>query len=225
VMAYTRYFVGLDLGPPGQPTALAVVEQHLSEPRWEPHFNVRYLRRWMPGTPYPAIVADVVTLTTDCPLAGATLLVDQTGVGRPVADLFTHAAATYGLTRVVVTAGHAATWADDGARLVPKRDLVGVLQVLLQMRRLRIAADLPEAAVLERELLEFRAKTPAAGAEALESWRERPHDDLVLAVAFACWLADRQPLHVPGEPVMVGGHARRTCPVLANPVTVGGRRW
>jgi hypothetical protein len=73
---------------------------------------------------------------------------------------------------------------------VPKRDLVGVLQVLLQTRRLRIASQLPEATILERELLAFRAKTPTSGAEVAEAWRERPHDDLVLAVAFACWLGE-----------------------------------
>ena len=73
---------------------------------------------------------------------------------------------------------------------MPKRDLVGILQVLLQSRRLRIAGQLPEAAILEQELLCFRAKTPTAGVEDAEAWRERPHDDLVLAVALACWLGD-----------------------------------
>jgi hypothetical protein len=216
--------MGLDLGPPGQATALAAVEQHWSGPP-EAHFHVRYLRRWTPGTPYPAIVGDVVKLTADRPLAGAPLAADQTGVGRPVADLLTQAGGTYGLTRVVVTAGHVATVSEDGARLVPKRDLVGVLQVLLQTRRLRIAAELPEASMLERELLEFRAKTPAAGAEVAESWRERPHDDLVLAVALACWLAGREPLYVPSEPVMVGPRGRRLPPLMDGPVVVGGRRW
>ena len=93
--------------------------------------------------------------------------------------------------RVIVSAGHTAAWSDDWARLVPKRDLVGTLQVLLQSRRLQIASGLPEAANLERELLAFRAKTPAAGAETSDSWRERPHDDRVLAVAVTAWLGER----------------------------------
>jgi hypothetical protein len=184
----TRYVLGLDLGPPGDHTALAVAEQH-----WQgrdAHYHVRHLRRRPPATPYPQIVADVVRMTNEPPLRGARLAVDQTGVGRPVAELLERAVGAYKLTRAVVSSGYAAGWAEDGARLVPKRDLVGVLQVLLQTRRLRVANQLPEAPVLERELLAFRAKTPTAGAEVAEAWRERPHDDLVLAVAFACWLGE-----------------------------------
>ena len=180
--------LGLDLGPPNEHTALAAAEQHW--PGRDAHYHVRHLRRWPPGTPYPRIVADVVQMTNDRPLRGALLAVDQTGVGRPVAELLERVGGVYDLTRVVVTSGHADSWAEDGSRLVPKRDLVGVLQVLLQTRRLRIAGQLPEAAILERELLAFRAKTPTAGAEVAEAWRERPHDDLVLAVAFACWLGE-----------------------------------
>ena len=134
-------------------------------------------------------MADVVQMTNEPPLRGTLLAVDQTGVGRPVAEILEQAGA-YELTRVIVSSGHAAGWAEDGARLVPKRDLVGILQVLLQSRRLRIAGQLPEAAILEQELLCFRAKTSTAGAEDSEAWRERPHDDLVLAVALACWLGD-----------------------------------
>ena len=164
---------------------MAVAEQN-----WPAdHYQVRHLRRWPPGTAYPQIVADVVGMTAAPPFWGALLAVDQTGVGRPVAQLLERVG-VYSLTRVIVTAGHTAGWNDDRARLVPKRDLVGVLQVLLQARRLRVAGQLPEATVLERELLKFRAKTPAAGAETVDSWRERPHDDLVLAVALACWLGE-----------------------------------
>jgi hypothetical protein len=202
---YRRYVLGLDLGPPGEPTALAVAEQHW--PGRDAHIHVRHLHRWVPGTPYPQIVADVVTLTKDRSLHGALLAVDQTGVGRPVAELVEKAVGAYQTTRMVVTAGHAAEWTDDRARLVPKRDLVGVLQVLLQTRRLRVANQLPEAATLERELLTFRAKTPAAGAETVESWRERPHDDLVLAVAFACWLGEWTGPPCTQVPVVIGRRA------------------
>ena len=184
----TSYVMGLDLGPPNEHTALAAAEQLC--PGRDAHYHVRHLRRWPPGTPYPRIVADVVQMTNDRPLRGALLAVDQTGVGRPVAKLLERVGGIYDLTRVVVTSGHTDSWAEDGSRLVPKRDLVGVLQVLLQSRRLQIAGQLPEAATLERELLAFRAKTPTAGAEVAEAWRERPHDDLVLAVAFACWLGE-----------------------------------
>jgi hypothetical protein len=47
---------------------------------------------------------------------------------------------------------------DGAAYRVPKRDLVGVLQVLLQSRRLKIADAIPEARLLVQEMLAFRAK-------------------------------------------------------------------
>ncbi len=184
----TRYILGLDLGPPGEHTALATIEAEHRLGK-DAHYHVRHLRRWPPGTSYPRIVADGVQMTNEPPLRGTLLAVDQTGVGRPVAEILEQAG-PYELTRVIVSSGHAAGWAEDGARLVPKRDLVGILQVLLQSRRLRIAGQLPEAAILEQELLCFRAKTPTAGVEDAEAWRERPHDDLVLAVALACWLGN-----------------------------------
>jgi hypothetical protein len=70
---------------------------------------------------------------------------------------------------------------------VAKRDLVGAVQVPLRDRRLKIAEGLPLAAVLAEELSAFRVKVTVAGNETFEAWRERDHDDLVLAVALALW--------------------------------------
>jgi hypothetical protein len=71
---------------------------------------------------------------------------------------------------------------------VPKRDLVTVTQVLLQNGRLRVAAGLPEAETLKRELLNFRVKIdPRTAHGSYEHWRESEHDDLVLAVSIAAW--------------------------------------
>ena len=74
--------------------------------------------------------------------------------------------------------------------LAPKVELVGTLQVLLQTRRLQIADALVDAPVLVRELETFRAAPPVLRGETVESWRERDHDDLVLAVAVAAWLGE-----------------------------------
>ena len=52
---------------------------------------------------------------------------------------------------VMITAGSEAHEGFEGWR-VPKRDLVGVVQVLLQHRRLRIAPRLPEAETLLAEM-------------------------------------------------------------------------
>ena len=59
--------------------------------------------------------------------------------------------------------------------------------------RLRIAAALPEADTLVRELLAFQVKITAAAHDTYGAWREGTHDDLVLAVALACWHAESRP--------------------------------
>jgi hypothetical protein len=101
---------------------------------------------------------------------------------------------------VTLTAGHAVTGGEDGVLHVPKKELVGTLQVLLQTRRLQVSRSLPDAAVLVQELENFRAKVTTAKKETLESWREGRHDDLILAVAVAAWLGE-QALTTPNDQV------------------------
>jgi hypothetical protein len=75
---------------------------------------------------------------------------------------------------------------------VPKRDLIGAAQVLLQNQRLKIASTLVEATTLVKELLNFKVKIdPATAHDSYSAWRENVHDDLVLAVAMACWFGER----------------------------------
>ena len=69
-----------------------------------------------------------------------------------------------------------------------------MLQVLLQSGRLKVSQKLPLAKVLAKELAAFRVKITAAGNETFGNlWRESPHDDLVLALALACWVGERYP--------------------------------
>jgi hypothetical protein len=71
---------------------------------------------------------------------------------------------------------------------VPKRDLVGVVAVLLQQARLQIAQSMPETPLLLHELLNFKVKIdPSTAHDSYSAWREQDHDDLVLALALACW--------------------------------------
>ncbi len=193
------YFLGLDLGQSQDFTALAVLERPLASiedvlARRRPAYALRHLQRFPLGTAYPAIVQRVVELLGSPLLSGSTLAVDQTGVGRAVVDML--ADALRGRVSclyfpITITAGHAVTGGDSGSLQVPKKELVGTLQVLLQARRLHVARTLPEAALRVKELESFRAKVTAARDETFESWREGQHDDLVLAVALAAWLGEQ----------------------------------
>jgi hypothetical protein len=192
------YVVGLDLGQASDFTALAVLERPppapTPTPREEPIYSVRHLQRFPLGTPYTTIVPAVACLLGTEPLKGcATLVVDQTGVGRALVDMLRRAPVPGRMVPVTITGGQAVTVAEDGSRHVPKKELVTCLQLLLQGRRLQVARTLPDAELLVRELQNFRVKITGAAHETFGAWRDGEHDDLVLAVALASWLANREP--------------------------------
>jgi hypothetical protein len=189
------YLVGLDLGQAHDFSALAIAERHPGELR-RAAYHLRHLERWPLGTSYPAIVQAVTAMLGQEPLnAGARLVVDGTGVGRAVVDLFRPLGRR--LVPVTITGGVGVTEAEDGYLHVPKRDLIGAAQVLLQDGRLRIAAALPEAATLTAELRDYRVKISASGHDSYDA-REGAHDDLILAVALAVWYGDRAPFGLTG---------------------------
>ena len=107
------------------------------------------------GTPYPGIVGHIGRLMGKLP--SAELVIDFTGVGRPVFDMFRFSGITP--VGVLITSGAAET---GGGPIygVPKLDLVSRLQALLHEGRLKIHKDLAEADTLVRELQDFAANLP-----------------------------------------------------------------
>jgi len=194
-----RYFVGLDLGSAGEFTALAVLERPqptLRDPpaQHRPAYRLRHLQRFPLATPYPEIVEEVVRLLKAPPLSGAALVADQTGVGRAAIELLADGlrqGVTCSLWRITLTVGHVVGWGEPSSIHVPKKELVSVLQVLLQTRRLRIARELPEAALLANELENFRLKVVLPKDDTMEAWREGPQDDLVFATGLGAWVGEQ----------------------------------
>jgi len=146
-------------------------------------FQVGHLERVPLGTPYPGIVAHVGRLLGKLP--NPELVIDYTGVGRPVFDLFTYA----GISPVgVLITGGADETRHGVICSVPKLTLVSRLQALLHEGRLKIQKELAEAATLVRELQDFRGGFTEAGHLTFNA-RAGKHDDLVLALAIAIWRA------------------------------------
>jgi hypothetical protein len=198
------YYVGVDLGQTTDFTAVALIERPSEWPEdGVVHYALRHLQRFPLKTPYTAIVPAVVQMARSLP-GYPVLVVDQTGVGRAVVDLLQSAPLPGRMVPITITAGHQATVLEDGSHHVPKKDLVGCLQVLLESRRLRVARGMPEADTLVREMQDFRVKITAALNETYSAWREGKHDDLVLAVSLACWLAEREPPWPP-DAIRAGG--------------------
>jgi hypothetical protein len=152
-------------------------------------YHVRHIERFELGTRYPDIVESIASLLVDPLLTDKSrLVVDGTGVGAPVVDMFLHR----GLRPVpIYITGADAISCTGRITRVPKRQLVPVLQVLFQTGRLRIATDLELTSTLTTELMNFTAKITPSFHERYSSWRENQHDDIVLALALACWYFER----------------------------------
>jgi hypothetical protein len=214
-----RHYVGLDLGQARDYSALAVIERvdihnvlttfrfARSSPGSPPPTDVRYreslfdvrrLERLALGTAYPVIVRHVETLMRDPRLVAPVLVIDKTGVGSPIADLFRERKME--MTSITITAGAGTTQIGGAGLGVPKRDLVYSLVALLQQGKLRIASRLRFAETLVQELLDFRVEISESGRDTYNA-REGTHDDLLLATALAAWKAhrDAEPLHRPAR--------------------------
>lgn len=178
-------FCGLDLGQTNDRTAFSAVEM-TGQPGAE-QFDLRHLERFPIGTRYPDQVRRVVELMAAPVFRDATLVVDQTGVGRPVVDMFREA----GLDLIAVTIHGGDVVTHEGLDYrVPKRDLVMAAVTIMQSRRFKVVRSLAEAQTFVKELLAFRIKVNIrTGHDSYEAWRDGDHDDLVLSVALACWYA------------------------------------
>lgn len=210
-----RYIVGLDLGKNTDPTAIAVSELHpfndvtLERTKFQPalgearnvfryHHRIVNLHRYMLGTPYVEIVASVGRILAQLPAApyAPELVVDRTGVGEPVVEMFKIA----GLEPISVgiTAGSVVKTESRVRVNVPKAVLASTLDAALGADRLDITTEAKASDVLRLELQNFHAKVRASGTTAYEAHREGLHDDLVLALALAVWRGEHQkPVWVP----------------------------
>jgi hypothetical protein len=203
----SAYTLGVDPGQAVDPTALAVV-QRTTRADGKPLFRCGHLERLPLDTPYPGVVQHVRRLLGRAPLLGAAeTVLDLTGVGRPVGDLF----AVEGLRpiRVTITGGGDEAVDDRGVWHVSKLTLISTVQALLHDGRLQIQADLPEAPILKTELEDFRAQVTDSGRWVFGA-RVGAHDDLVLALALALWRAVRRsPLRI--DPSVLARSARPVC--------------
>jgi hypothetical protein len=184
--------------------------EHYRRPE-RPVLACRHLERFPLNTPYPAIVDRVASVLASPLLAqrAPVLVVDATGVGAPVVDLFRQRELQP--IAVTITGGTAITHAGTYEYGVPKRDLVSTIAVLLEQRRLKIAEALPEARTLMDELQRFQRTVTRNGGDSYETpWREQAHDDLVLAVALAGWFREWWNVHLDNAmPSMVFGRSGR----------------
>jgi hypothetical protein len=208
------FIASLDLGQVNDYAALVIVEAKGTTQKYqtdEPHPEVRVMHtvdhyvetmplvqldvlhaeRFDLGTKYAVVAHETRKRIEGIPRRGQKYFVlDKTGVGMAAIEFFTHLS-PIGIT---FTAGKGEKAEQDAFGQwqfdVPKRNLVAAAQVLLQNHVMKIAAGMQFASVLMNELTAFKMKISLAGHDTYEAWRERDHDDLVNALAMACWLSN-----------------------------------
>lgn len=202
------FLLGIDLGKAQDHTALVLAEPSGAT---EPTYDLTHIERVPLKTRYTEAAAHVKGLVAELrkpvdvetvdrwgtALAEpkrpeATIVLDYTGVGIAVAEIFRSAGIDCPVVLVTITAGGKVTYDEVGYH-VPKADLVSVVQRLLQEERLRVAADDRDADLLIKELGDFQAVIKPSGHVSYgvaADWREGQHDDLVLAAALALWYGE-----------------------------------
>jgi hypothetical protein len=196
VRAKDRWIVSVDLGQSHDYTAICAIhhtvvpskewkfERNAHRQQKIERFDVLHLERLPLGMPYPEQVQHVKRLLDREPLKGAKLVLDETGVGRPVADIFN----TAGLrpTRVAIGSGLEVTRRDGDSFTVPKRHLISGLEAKMHTQEFKIAPSI--SAALVEELKDFQRKVSESGRATYDA-RSGAHDDLILACAIGLWFA------------------------------------
>jgi hypothetical protein len=193
------YLVGLDLGQSRDFTALTVVRKTLSvvndrperTEAGQPVYNLlcNHVERFQLGISYPMIVHAVGALLRRPQLDGKpTLILDRTGVGRAVFDLFVQARFPCDLEAVTITSGRDVAHTAYQEWSVPKVDLIAATTAALSTGRLKFVKELPHRDTLISELMDYRVTITSSANEVFNA-REGKHDDLVLALALPVWYA------------------------------------
>lgn len=190
----SAFVIGVDLAQTTDWTAIAVGEVIPSKPV---QVLIRHLERLPKQTPYPAQVLAVSALVERVKEQGRVLaVIDQTGVGRPVVDMFRIAKLGIPIWPVTIASsamGQAKRDATSGDWTCPKKDLIGALISLAHAGQLRISGGIaPDVQrIMREELKSFRMKITTASNITFEAWREGDSDDLVLATSLVAWAANR----------------------------------
>lgn len=177
-------FERFEVPPVSGLTVTAIRHRRTGDVRYE----LPFLQRLPLGTDYVSQVRTIqrlhAELTRKCKPTPR-LVIDATGVGQPVADMFRG----QGLNPIEVwfSGGNKPTRRAHGWN-VPKADIISALQRAIGRQELKIAAGIPEAPTLFEEAARMQAKQNPSG-YVRYSHREDEHDDLVLSVGIGLWVA------------------------------------
>lgn len=189
------FIIAVDLGQANDYTAITVIDRQVigygvlgADGYGERMQHVRHIER-VRGVEYPAIVDRLVQIYRSEALQGVpkAVVIDLTGLGRPVYDIMRQAGFRHSLNAISITGGDVVHTRDSGVYTVPKRDLVSTVQIELQNDRLKFAKGLKEANALIEELSNFQTSITDSGRDTYGG-RSGVHDDIVMSLAMGVWL-------------------------------------
>jgi hypothetical protein len=206
--ARMNYKIGVDLGQARDFTAAAILEcpRRWSEVSPATPVHLLHCERIPLGTSYVEVVecvrdalfprlrryAEDAHTRLPPKLRAAdprvTLIVDHSGVGRPVVDLFRHARLQP--VAVTITNGVDVSGDESSGYRVPLVDLVDGLALAVRAPAiLTISSQLHDLAHLLEEFQTFERRLTKAGHETFGNFREYTHDDQLFAIAIGLWHA------------------------------------
>lgn len=185
--------VGIDVGQLYDNSAVCVCEverRSLENGRKEVHYIVRHIERLALGTSYPDVAKRVADILANELLRQRKrcVLIDVTGVGRPVFEMLRLEARDRPETRDVmikpITFAHGEHYNAETGRL-GKAYLVSRLQALLQSSRVH-APNTAEVRAMLEELKVYEIKLDTNGKDEYGAFKVGTHDDLATSLGLAC---------------------------------------
>lgn len=201
----TNFVIGIDLGRHNEPPSLAVVERRNYTPPPPigihitnapaptlPTYKCVNIGMFSPNTSNSDVAAAVQEMLRREPALknGAQIVLNEGPVGPPVADLFRRTI-DLRLWRIAITNGSKADRSSVPFN-VPRRDLLYLLQTLLDEQRCTLVSGNRYADALVEQMKTVDIKPPTTNDEL--AWRDQKHDGLVFAVSMACWLFENMTL-------------------------------
>jgi len=190
-----KFIVAVDLGISRNFTALVLLERvdcQCDETRDDLDpvqnpivYHVLHLKRFPLGTESPEIIEFISQLMARRTLAGRIrLVVDASGIGMPIVKEMRR----YGLRPEPITF---TSGVRTNGNKVPKRDLLSGLLLLFQQRRIRIPSNVKLRAELIEEFNNFSLKYTQNGNPTFSA-ASGAHDDLIMALALACYFFENR---------------------------------
>jgi hypothetical protein len=184
----------------GAPTGIALLERFKPPPspgqRRLATYVCRYLRRWLPPeTAYPVLLAELQVMLSG-PLAQSDLIVEAGSSIKPVVAMLRKHRLPARIRPVEVRVSAEDDYVVDAWK-VGKGSLIETTRQVLQEERMtfdermpvEVLATTPSVRTVYQALVTYPFERVPVANEAFAA-REGEYDDLVLAVALACWFGE-----------------------------------